>query len=116
LAGGRLRIAVPTCGDRGLEDTVAEVFGRAKTFTMVDVDSGRVEAVRVLVNPAASYRQGAGPIAVKMLMDHGANIVAAGDVGPGVLSLLEQHGVPMLTVKPGTRVAEVVRLARDHAI
>jgi len=111
---GKLRIAVPTCGDRGLEDTVAEVFGRAKTFTMVDVDGERVESVKVLGNPAASYRHGAGPIAVKMLMDHGANIVAAGELGPGASSLLEQHGVPMLTVKPGTPIAEVVKLARDH--
>ena len=108
---GKLRIAIPTHGERGLEDTVAEVFGRAKTFTIVDVDGERVEAVNVLGNPAISYEHGAGPIAVKMLMDHGANLVAAGELGPGASSLLKQHNVLVVTVKPGMPVAEVVKLA-----
>ena len=34
---GKLRIAVPTKKHKGLEDIVSEVFGKAKTFTIVDV-------------------------------------------------------------------------------
>ncbi|MEM2904778.1 MAG: NifB/NifX family molybdenum-iron cluster-binding protein [Candidatus Bathyarchaeia archaeon] len=114
MSASKLRIAVPTRGDGGLEDTVSEVFGRANTFTIVDVDGERVEAVDVLRNPAASYKYGAGPIVVKMLIDYGVNMVAAGELGPGASGLLEQHNVPIVTVKPGLLVAEAVKVASRY--
>jgi predicted Fe-Mo cluster-binding NifX family protein len=33
-------IAIATRGYEGLEDTVSNVFGKAKTFTMVNVEDG----------------------------------------------------------------------------
>ena len=32
----KLRVAVPTKGEKGLQDEVSEVFGRAKTITIID--------------------------------------------------------------------------------
>ena len=51
---GKLRIAVATKKHKGLEDAVSEVFGKAKTFTIVDVEDGEVKSVQVIDNPAAS--------------------------------------------------------------
>ena len=34
-----MRIAVPTRAYAGLEDSVSEVFGKTKTFTIVDVEA-----------------------------------------------------------------------------
>lgn len=36
-----LKIAVPTKGNGGLEDTVSEVFGKANFFTIVEVSEGK---------------------------------------------------------------------------
>ncbi|MEM3693603.1 MAG: NifB/NifX family molybdenum-iron cluster-binding protein [Candidatus Bathyarchaeia archaeon] len=108
----KFRIAIPTMGEGGLEDKVSEVFGRAKTFTIIDMDGETVEAVSVLRNPASSYSYGAGPIVVKMLIDHGVNVVVAGELGPGALGLLEQHGIRIITVKPGISVSEAIRIQR----
>ena len=107
----KLKIAIPTKGKGGLEDVVSDVFGRANTFTIVDVEKGVTKNVKALENPAVSYKQGAGPIVVKMLIDAGVNMVLAAGLGPGASVLLEQHNVATITVKPDTNVEKTVRKA-----
>ncbi len=108
---GKFRIAIPTKGKGGLEDVVSDVFGRANTFTIVDVKEGVIKNVKVLQNPAVSYQHGAGPIVVKMLIDAKVNIAIAAEFGPGVSTLLDQHRVTKITVPAGTNVAESIKNA-----
>jgi predicted Fe-Mo cluster-binding NifX family protein len=103
------RVAVPTKGRGGLDDVVSDVFGRAKTFTIVDVEKGVIKNFRVLENPAVSYQHGAGPIVVKMLLDEGVNTVVATEFGPGVSTLLDQHKVRKITATAGTSVAQSLK-------
>ena len=110
---GKLRIAVATKGRDGLEDVVSDVFGRANTFTVIDAEESEIESVKILENPALSYKHGAGPIVVKMLVDSGVNMVLSAELGPGASALLEQHNVAHIAVKPGTSVKESVRKALD---
>ena len=49
----KLRIAIPTKKRSGLEDIVSEVFGKTKTFTIVDVENSEVRKVQVIDNPEA---------------------------------------------------------------
>ncbi len=107
----KFRIAVPTKGREGLKDVVSEVFGRANAFTIIDAEEGKIKGVKILENPAISYKYGAGPIVVKMLIDTGVNMVLATELGPGASALLEQHDVATIAVKPGTSVKESVRKA-----
>ena len=65
--------------------------------------------MEVIQNPAASYKHGAGPIAVKTLIDMRVNTVVAGEFGPGVSTLLEQFNIEKVEVKRGTRVAEAIK-------
>lgn len=104
-----IKLAVPTEGEKGIKEKVSEVFGRAKTFTIVEIDDDSIHNVEVVENPAVSYKQGAGPIVVKMLVDLGVTVVAAREFGPGASALLEHHNVGMVTVKPGMIVDEVVK-------
>lgn len=108
---GKFRIAVATKGRGGLEDVVSEVFGRANTFTIADVDDDEIRDVKVLQNPAMSYKHGAGPIVVKMLIDSGVSTVLASELGPGASALLEQHNVAMIAVAPGGNVSETIKNA-----
>ena len=108
---GKLRIAVPTKTRAGLEDIVSEVFGKAKTFTVVDVENGEVKNVQVINNPAASYEYGAGPVAVKTLADLKVNLVISVELGPGASGLLEHYKISKLSVKPNTKVADSIKEA-----
>jgi predicted Fe-Mo cluster-binding NifX family protein len=112
LHAKKLRIAVPTAGDGGLDDKVSEVFGRATTFTIVNVEEGKLEAVEVFRNPALSYKYGAGPIVVKMLIDRGVTTVVAGELGLGASGLLEQQGISLVRTQPGLMVSEALRTSR----
>jgi len=105
----KLKIAVPTKAYAGLEDTVSEVFGKAKTFTIVDVENGRVKNVRVIDNPAASYDYGSGPVAVKTLADFKVNFVMAAELGPGASGLLEHYDIRKVSVKPNIKVADAIK-------
>jgi predicted Fe-Mo cluster-binding NifX family protein len=103
------KIAIPTKGDEGIKDTVSDVFGRAKAFTIIDIKGKKVEKVKVIQSPAESYKHGAGPIVVKTLMDFGVNTVIAGEFGIGISTLLEHFNIAKVEVKPGTSVAEAIK-------
>ena len=103
------RLAVATDGKDGLQDVVSKVFGRANTFTIMDVHNNEISNVKVLENSAASYHHGAGPIAVKMLIDEGVNIVLANKLGFGASELLKQHDVTLVLTKPGLVVEDVAK-------
>jgi len=105
----KLRIAIPTKGQGGLEDVVSDVFGRANTFTVVDIENGAIKNVKVLENPAVSYQHGAGPIVVKMLIDSEVNTVIAAEFGPGVSTLLDQQKVTKITVNAGSSVSKSIK-------
>lgn len=106
-----LRIAIPTKRQGGLEDVVSEVFGRANTFTILDVEKGTIKSVKVLENPAVSYGHGAGPIVVKMLIDTEVNMVIAAEFGPGASELLEHHEITMMLVDANSTVAKAIKKA-----
>ena len=109
------RIAVATDGKDGLEDAVSNVFGRAKTFTIVDVEDEKIIGVSVLENPALSYRHGAGPIAIKMLIDDSVEVVLSNELGVGASDILKQHNIIYIQVKPGTNVGKVTKeVLRTH--
>lgn len=108
---GKLRIAVATNGMNGLKDEVSKVFGRAKTFTIVDAEDGNVTSTRTLKNSAASYHHGAGPIAVKMLIDEGVKVVLAYELGLGASELLKQHNIALISTKSGTTVEVAIKKA-----
>jgi len=112
MSAEKLRVAVATEGERGLEDTVSDVFGRANTFTIIDLDE-EVKNITVLQNKVKSYKHGAGPLVVKTLADSEVNVVIAKEFGPGVSSLLDQYDIATFTVKHGISVKEALKLYRE---
>lgn len=105
----KLRIAVPTKTYAGLDDVVSEVFGKTKTFTIVEVENGQIRDTRVIDNPAASYEYGSGPVAVKTLADLNVDFVFAAELGPGASGLLEHHHIKKVSVKPNAKVADIIK-------
>lgn len=105
----KFRIAIATNGKDGLEDVVSNVFGRAKTFTIVDVEEGEIKNSSILENPGQSYKYGAGPIVTKMLVDEGVNLVLAYVLGRGAEGLLKQHKIEHVSIKPNIKVETAVR-------
>ena len=104
-----IKLAIPTNGRKEMNDTVSEVLGKAKTFTIIALKGNAIDSIEVLENPALTYKHGAGPIVIKMLLDRGVNRIAAREFGPGAYSLLSQHYVKMFAVKSGITVTEAIK-------
>lgn len=72
-------------------DSVTDLsFGRAPWLLIVDTDSLNVEAVE---NSSAAARQGAGIAATQLIVDHGAEALLTGRVGPKARAALDAAGV-----------------------
>ena len=109
LGDKNLKIGIATVGEKGLEDRVSETFGRANTYTIIEVENGKIVNVKILRNPAVSYEHGAGPIVARTLIDEGIQLAVAGEIGPGVTTILEHHKVKRVTFKAGIRVSEAIK-------
>ena len=103
-----MKIAIPTKSNKGLEDIVSDVFGKAKTFTILEVCDGSVINVETVDNPASGYKHGSGPIAIKMLTEKNVKAIAARELGIGASTLLEMNKIRKLKVKAGISVKEAV--------
>ena len=82
------------------------MFGHSKTFTIIDVENGKIVESRVIDNPAFSYEHGAGPIAVKELVDNEVDLVISSELGPGASSILKHHHIKAVSIEAGTKVSE----------
>ena len=107
----KIRVAVATNNQDGLDDTVSDVFGRAKTFTLLDIENNQITNIHFLENSAADFHHGAGPIAVKMLVDNKVNVVIANQLGFGASELLKDHDIKLIPVEPGTKVSDATTQA-----
>lgn len=99
----------------GLEDQVSSVFGRAPTFTVVEVNGDDLTAISVLSNPYKDAPSGAGIQAAQFVAEQGPRVAMAGNFGPNVSAVLAQAGVEMVPVS-GSAVREAVEAYKKGAL
>jgi len=106
----RVRIAVATVSDKGLEDSISHEFGHSKTFTIIDVEDGGVKSVEIIRNPAAVWWPcGRGLVVTNHLANMGVNMVVSGEIGSGASTMLNELGMGKVIVKPGQRVIDALK-------
>jgi len=98
------RVAIPSAGPGGLDDALAEHFGRAPTFTLVDTASGAVE---ILDN--RSEHMGGSGLPAEFLAQSGAEVVLCTGLGRRAITLLAQHEIDVHIVDVGS-VRQAVEL------
>ncbi len=106
---GRLKIAFSTNGRAGLDDTIAQRFARCPTFTIVEVEDGRVLNVEVHENPYVNYPHGAGFAVAQFLANMGVKAVVASRFGPNAWQALASLGMSVHVIPAGTRVRDALR-------
>ena len=104
--GDFMKIAIAT-ENGGLDDRVSPVFGRAKTFTLVQVSEGKMSEVQVVPNPGYSEDRGAGLTAAQFLIDKKIDVLVAGNLGPNASRLLTSAGITHYLVN-GLSVSDAV--------
>ena len=92
-----MKICIPTMGEGGMEEAICQHFGRAPTFTMVDLDSGEI---KVLKN--VSEHMGGKGLPTETIFAEGVQVMIVGGLGPKAVSLFNQAGVEVFVGAVGT--------------
>lgn len=100
-----MRIAVTAMTDEGLAAPVAQHFGHAPYFVVLDVDAAEVSSVESLANP---FLEGHQPGQIpQFISDQGAEVMLSGGMGGRAIQFFEQFGIAAATGAAGT-VAQAV--------
>jgi len=92
-----MKICIPTMGEGGMQEAICQHFGRAPTFTMVDLDSGKIT---VLQN--VSEHMGGTGLPTETIFAAGVQVMIVGGLGPKAVSLFNQAGVEVFVGAVGT--------------
>jgi predicted Fe-Mo cluster-binding NifX family protein len=84
-------------GDAGLNEEVSQHFGRAVTFTSVDLDTGAVKVV-----PNQSEHMGGSGLPPEMMSKQDVQVLIAGGLGPKAIQAFAQLGITVFVGAAGT--------------
>lgn len=100
-----MKVAVTAQGS-GLDSPVEARFGRARGFILFDTEG---EGVEYLENSVSlSSAQGAGIQAAKRVIDSGAKVLIAPNVGPKAFGVLNKSGVEVYACDADAVVKDVL--------
>ena len=105
-----MKIVIPTDNKKGLNDTVAEHFGRCNTYTFLD-EKGNI--LKIVKN--TSEHMGGSGLPPELMKKHEADILLCRGLGPRALDLCKQLGIEVY-VYPATTVSEIFNLWKNKKI
>lgn len=95
-----MKIAVTAETNNGLDSMVAQHFGHAPFFILVDMEDNEVCAVQTVANPFATGHQ-PGQIP-RFIKEQNANVILSGGMGGRAIQFFEQYGIQAATGASGT--------------
>jgi len=104
------KIVIPTDNKKGLNDLVAEHFGRCNTYTFLDENGNILE----IVNNTSEHMGGSG-LPPELMKKHGANVLLCGGLGPRALELCNEFGIEVY-VSQAVKVNEIFSLWKNKKI
>ncbi len=93
-------IAVTAESNEGLESQVAQHFGHAPYFVLVDIQNGQIHSVKSVNNPYANAHQ-PGQIP-QFISQFQVNVILSGGMGGRAIEFFEQYGIHPATGANGT--------------
>ncbi len=101
-----MKIAVPTLGDKGLDDEVSPHFGRAPTFTIVDIET---REVRIVEN--TSEHMGGSGKPPEIMHREGADVMLCSGLGARAVQMFNYFGIEVFVGANGS-VRDAIALWR----
>ncbi len=103
-----VKIGFATDSDKGLEARIADRFGRAPYFIIVDYDKGEIKSVKSIKNPGVESQGGAGVKSVEALLHEDVKIAVGPNFGPNARAVMEELGIKPVTLPAGTLVKDAL--------
>ncbi len=103
-----MRIAIPTNNKKGLEDTVAEHFGRAKNFLIYDTET---KTSNIYLNPEVA---GEAQLPPDFLHGQKVDIIIVFSLGPMAYNKFKNYHIKMYKAIPGSIFENVKRFEKGN--
>jgi predicted Fe-Mo cluster-binding NifX family protein len=87
----KMRVAIPSVGNGGLDGQRAGHFGHCDVFTCIDTENGEIKAVSTIDNQ--EHVQGGCMVPVNLLASHQVNALIVGGIGMRPLMGFRQVGI-----------------------
>jgi predicted Fe-Mo cluster-binding NifX family protein len=105
-----MKIVIPTNNKKGLNNKIAEHFGRCKTYTFLN-EKG--EVIEIMDN--TSEHMGGVSLPPELMKKHGADILLCKDLGPRALNLCQELGIKVYTCQAET-VKEIFEMWKNNKV
>ncbi|RLI91179.1 MAG: dinitrogenase iron-molybdenum cofactor biosynthesis protein [Candidatus Altiarchaeales archaeon] len=105
-----MRACIPTLGNKGLDEQIGEHFGYAPTFTIVDLETEKVEVI-----PNTSHHMGGSGYPPELMQKKGVNIVLCSNLGRRAVGMFEEFGIEVYIGAKGT-VRDAIRMWKDNML
>jgi predicted Fe-Mo cluster-binding NifX family protein len=105
-----MKIIIPTDAKKGLDDKVAEHFGRCNTYTFLDED-GKV--LEIIAN--TSEHMGGVGLPPELMKKHGANVLLCRGLGPRALDLCREFGIEVYVAQAET-VRDIFEMWKNNKL
>ena len=92
-----MKIAIPTNGERGLDEQVGEHFGRVSTYTIMDDDTGEVETIK-----NTSHHMGGQGYPPEILADAGVGVLLCRGLGRRAIQMFTEREIMVYCEASGT--------------
>lgn len=105
-----MKIVIPTNNKKGLSDSIAEHFGRCRTYTFLD-EKGKV--IEIIDN--TSEHMGGVGVPPKLMKKHGAEILLCKGLGLRAIELFKNLGIKVYVYNTST-VKEIFDLWKNKKL
>jgi predicted Fe-Mo cluster-binding NifX family protein len=92
-----MKVCIPTMENGGLNYMVAQHFGRAPTYTVVDVKTNVVKII-----PNSGEHMGGTGHPPEFIADAGTQIMLCFGLGPKAVNMFEEYGIDVFIGASGT--------------
>jgi len=83
-----MKIAVPTMGDKGLDEAVGEHFGRVPTYTIVNTETNEVG----IIGNTSQHMGGQG-YPPDILAEEGVDVMICSGLGHRAIMMFQEYGI-----------------------
>jgi len=104
-----MKVCIPTMGNRGLDDSVGEHFGRVPTYTIVDLETDEVKVV-----PNVSHHMGGQGDPPEIMVREGVNVMVCQGLGRRAISMFEGFGIAVYIGAAGSVRDAVAAFKQDR--
>jgi predicted Fe-Mo cluster-binding NifX family protein len=105
-----MKIVIPTNNKKGLNDKIADHFGRCLTYTFIDEKGNLLE----VIDNTSEHMGGVG-LPPELMKKHGADILLCKDLGPRALNLCGELGIEVYVCQAET-VREIFEMWKNNKI